>query len=32
VLNGLIDENPEFARQLLRLLCARLREAERRAD
>lgn len=32
VLNGLIDENPEFARQLLKLLCARLREAERPVD
>lgn len=32
VLNTLIDENPEFARQLLKLLCARLRESERRVD
>jgi CRP-like cAMP-binding protein len=30
VLNGLIDDNPEFARKLLVMLCARLREAERR--
>lgn len=29
VLNGLIDENPAFARKLLIMLCARLREAER---
>jgi CRP/FNR family transcriptional regulator, cyclic AMP receptor protein len=32
VLNTLIDENPAFARQLLKLLCSRLREAERRVD
>jgi CRP-like cAMP-binding protein len=32
VLNSLIDENPAFARQLLKVLCARLREAERRVD
>jgi CRP/FNR family transcriptional regulator, cyclic AMP receptor protein len=30
VLNGLIDENPAFARKLLVMLCGRLREAERR--
>jgi CRP-like cAMP-binding protein len=32
VLNTLIDENPDFARQLLKVLCSRLREAERRLD
>jgi CRP-like cAMP-binding protein len=32
ILNSLIDENPVFARQLLKLLCTRLREAERRLD
>ena len=31
VLNGLIDENPAFARKLLLMLCTRLREAERRS-
>jgi CRP-like cAMP-binding protein len=31
VLNGLIDENPAFARKLLIMLCTRLREAERRS-
>ena len=29
--NGLPDDNPAFARKLLLLLCARLREAESRA-
>jgi CRP-like cAMP-binding protein len=30
VVNGLIDENPAFARQLLVLLCSRLRETQQR--
>lgn len=32
VVNGLIEDNPAFARRLLVLLCARLREAERRSS
>jgi CRP-like cAMP-binding protein len=32
VVNGLIEDNPAFARRLLILLCSRLREAERRSD
>lgn len=32
VVNGLIEDNPAFARRLLVLLCARLREAERRSN
>jgi CRP-like cAMP-binding protein len=31
VVNGLIEDNPAFARRLLVLLCDRLREAERRS-
>lgn len=30
VVNGLIDDNPAFARKLLLLLCSRVREAEAR--
>jgi CRP-like cAMP-binding protein len=29
---GVIDDDPEFARHLLKTLCARLREAETRAS
>lgn len=32
VVNGLIEDNPAFARRLLILLCSRLREAERRSE
>jgi CRP-like cAMP-binding protein len=32
LMNGLIDQNPAFARQLLLVLCSRLREAEGRAS
>jgi CRP-like cAMP-binding protein len=32
VVNGLIEDNPIFARRLLILLCSRLREAERRSS
>ena len=32
VVNGLIEDNPAFARRLLVLLCSRLREAERRSS
>jgi CRP-like cAMP-binding protein len=32
VVNGLIEDNPAFARRLLILLCGRLREAERRSE
>ena len=32
IVNGLIEDNPTFARRLLILLCSRLREAERRSN
>jgi CRP-like cAMP-binding protein len=32
IVNGLIEDNPAFARRLLVLLCSRLREAERRSS
>ena len=32
IVNGLIEDNPAFARRLLILLCSRLREAERRSN
>jgi CRP-like cAMP-binding protein len=32
IVNGLIEDNPTFARRLLVLLCSRLREAERRSS
>lgn len=32
VVNGLIEDNPAFARRLLIMLCSRLREAERRSE
>jgi CRP/FNR family transcriptional regulator, cyclic AMP receptor protein len=32
VFNGLLDDNPAFARKIMLLLCSRLREADRRHD